>query len=175
MTYWLRGHLKPFWSKEDILSLNFDSITSTKDIPEFDDWISLGYYTDKLHLSAEYFPFNNNQTDTTKKIINWFSSEFSVINVGCNYHKMKTDTVLPNHSDKYLKYTNLFSCDITSVMRLIIFPFKWESGHYFEITGTPVVNWKAGDFIMWKGSTPHLAANFGISDRYTIQLTGQVK
>lgn len=175
MSYWVKGFLKPFWTKEDILSLDYESVVSSEDIPEFDEWTSLGYYSDILHLSNYYHPFSEYRTSTTNKLIDWFSSEFFVKNVGCSFHRMNTDTVLPNHSDKYLKYIKLFNCNINSIKRAIIFPFDWKSGHYFEINETPIVNWKAGDFILWKGSTPHLAANFGISDRYTIQLTGQVK
>jgi hypothetical protein len=36
-----------------------------------------------------------------------------------------------------------------------------------------IVNWRAGDFIMWQGDVPHAASNIGIEDRYTLQITGQ--
>ena len=176
MSCWLRGYLEPFWVKEDILSLSF--ITDTphaKHTAILDEWTRLGYYPDILHLSPQCHFSSELRTDTTNKIIDWFSSEFSVKNVGCTYHRMNTDTVLPNHSDHYTNYAKLFNCDVSSVKRAIVFPFDWESGHYFEINKTPIVNWKAGDFILWKGTTPHLAANLGISARYTIQLTGQCK
>ena len=49
---------------------------------------------------------------------------------------------------------------------------NWKSGHYFEVDGFPVFNWKAGDYCMWTHSVPHFAANIGIEDRYTLQITG---
>jgi hypothetical protein len=32
--------------------------------------------------------------------------------------------------------------------------------------------WHRGDFVWWQRDVPHLAANIGIEDRYTLQLTG---
>ncbi len=48
----------------------------------------------------------------------------------------------------------------------------WKSGHYFEIDNKPFVDWKAGDWVWWKGTVPHSASNIGVETRYTLQLTG---
>jgi hypothetical protein len=50
----------------------------------------------------------------------------------------------------------------------------WKPGHYLEIDGVGVVNWVAGDYFMWESNVPHAAANIGIEDRYTLQITGTV-
>jgi hypothetical protein len=54
----------------------------------------------------------------------------------------------------------------------VIFLEDWQSGHYFEIDGTPITAWSAGDVITWRYDVPHVAANVGMTDRYTLQITG---
>ena len=57
-------------------------------------------------------------------------------------------------------------------MRIIVFLEDWQSGHYLEINGEPIIEWSAGDWVGWNYDTPHLAANIGMTDRYTMQITG---
>ena len=41
-----------------------------------------------------------------------------------------------------------------------------------ECMGEPVVGWRAGQVVEWQYDTPHMAANIGLEDRYTLQITG---
>jgi hypothetical protein len=50
----------------------------------------------------------------------------------------------------------------------------WKPGHYFEVAGTPYVNWHSGDIVEWVYNVPHAAANIGLEDRYTLQITGHL-
>ncbi len=50
----------------------------------------------------------------------------------------------------------------------------WKPGHYLEVEGKPYVNWRAGDTVEWVYNTPHMAANVGLEDRYTLQITGHL-
>ena len=50
----------------------------------------------------------------------------------------------------------------------------WKSGHYLEVNSRPVVDWPAGQVVEWVYDTPHSAANIGLEDRYTLQITGHV-
>ena len=51
----------------------------------------------------------------------------------------------------------------------------WQSGHVFEIEKQPIVEWRAGDYVVWKNDTLHLAANVGKTSRYTLQITGVIE
>jgi len=66
---------------------------------------------------------------------------------------------------------NLWSRN-SRIWRYIFFVEDWKPGHIFEIDGTLFPNWKAGDWVAWRYDVPHMAANLGNEDRYTIQLTG---
>ena len=96
--------------------------------------------------------------------------------IGTSYYRMTTGTVLPTHSDLYVKYVDLYNLKGQEhrIRRAVVFLEDWKLGHYSEINGTGFVNWRAGDVLEWSYDTPHAAANIGIEDRYTLQITGWV-
>jgi hypothetical protein len=81
--------------------------------------------------------------------------------------------VLPTHSDTYARFREVYGiADPDSIWRAVIFLEPWASGHYFEIDGDPYTEWQAGDTVVWQNTVPHLAANVGMTMRYTLQITG---
>ena len=96
--------------------------------------------------------------------------------IGTSYYRMDTGTVLPEHSDLYARYIQLFNLQgqESTICRSIVFLEEWSSGHYSECAREPIVNWTAGDVIEWKYNTPHMAANLGLKPRYTLQITGHL-
>ena len=89
---------------------------------------------------------------------------------------MDTGTVMPNHSDRYVRYINLFNLQGREhlIRRALVFLEDWKSGHYLEAMDEPVVGWKAGQVTEWTYDTPHMAANIGLEPRYTLQITGHL-
>lgn len=96
--------------------------------------------------------------------------------VGCAYYRMTTGTVMPVHEDRYVRYVKLFNLEGQEhrIRRALVLLEDWKSGHYLEAMGQPVVNWSAGQVVEWTYNTPHMAANIGLEDRYTLQITGWV-
>ena len=135
-------------------------------------WKSQGYWPDRKHVGGYLCDMTKAQPDWNPKVINWFSETFDAINIGTSYFKMTTCSYLPKHIDTYDLYRKIFKCDLDSIIRLIIFLTDWKEGHISEIDGTPIYNYQAGDFIYWESTTPHMAGNMGIEDRYTLQITG---
>ena len=89
--------------------------------------------------------------------------------------KMLPGMILPTHTDKFSYYTKMHAVDNKDqIMRIIVFLEPWQPGHVSEVDGQPNTLWKAGDWISWFGQTPHMAANIGQTDRYTLQITGMV-
>jgi hypothetical protein len=89
---------------------------------------------------------------------------------------MSTGTVLPTHSDSYKKYIELFGLagQESTIRRAIVFLQDWAPGHYAEYMSRPMVHWIAGTIVEWTYDTPHMAANLGLTPRYTLQITGHV-
>ena len=170
---WHRGHIEPFWSKQSITSLDYERTGPSAD-QNFIKWKRQGYIDDAKHLSGELCDMQKPQPIWNTSLIDWFEKTYNVKDVGTAYFRMPVDTMLPVHSDSYMKYKNLFKCKTSDILRIIIFPIDWSSGHYFELDGTPIVSWHAGDYFLWQGNTPHMAANIGIKYRYSIQLTGHI-
>lgn len=96
--------------------------------------------------------------------------------IGTSYYRMSTGTILPTHSDLYVKYIKIHNLEGKEhrIRRAVIFLEDWKPGHYSEINGQGLVGWKAGTVLEWSYDTPHAAANIGIEDRYTLQITGWV-
>jgi hypothetical protein len=96
--------------------------------------------------------------------------------IGTSYYRMTTGTVLPTHSDLYVRYIKLHNLKGQEhrIRRAIIFLEDWKAGHYSEIAGHGMVNWEAGTALEWEYALPHAAANIGIEPRYTLQITGWV-
>jgi hypothetical protein len=53
-----------------------------------------------------------------------------------------------------------------------VFLEDWQPGHIFEIDGHPLTKYKSGTMVIWQYKTPHMAANLGLTNRYTLQITG---
>jgi len=92
--------------------------------------------------------------------------------VGVSLYKMAPGRILPGHIDTYKMYKKVLGIDHNRIFRIVVFLEDWQSGHYFEIDGCGKVNWKKGDYVYWKGDTEHMAANLGLTKRYTLQITG---
>ena len=109
-----------------------------------------------------------------------FSMSLSLYNININinsYKSIKRDSVfytrIPGyHRDTYKKYIELFGCDLSSIIRFVVFIEDWYPGHYLEVEHKPIVEWKCGDYVWWRGDVEHMAANIGKEFRFTLQITG---
>jgi len=96
--------------------------------------------------------------------------------IGTSYYRMMPGTILPTHSDLYVKYIKMFGLEGRehTIRRAVIFLEDWQPGHYAEYQDQPFVNWRAGEVVEWTYDTPHMAANMGPTPRYTLQITGHL-
>lgn len=167
---WGSGHIEPFW-EDEYKHLNYtkQAFNNPKDMIR---WRREGYaHSDDLFVGF-LCDMKHPQPIWNNLLIEWFEKYFNVTDVGTSYYRMTTGTILPVHSDTYIKYQELFSCEIKNIVRALVMPEDWQSGHYLEINGVLISDWSAGDFFWWNGDAPHMGANIGVNDRYTIQLTG---
>jgi hypothetical protein len=107
----------------------------------------------------------------------FFSSQFTWLeNIAYSDQKLEPGMILPWHTDTYAFFRkNKRIADINNIMRIIVFLEDWQSGHISEVGTTVNTKYKAGDWISWVGETPHIAANVGHTNRYTLQITGVAK
>ena len=83
---------------------------------------------------------------------------------------------MPVHRALYKRYIELFNLQgrETSIRRALLLLEDWKPGHYLEVDGKSYVNWRAGKTVEWYYDIPHMAANIGLEDRYSLQITGHL-
>jgi quercetin dioxygenase-like cupin family protein len=132
-----------------------------------DKWKSSGH---------NYEKYTGLMRDQSQELPDWcfnVAKEIQLKNFAITLYCMPPGTIMPEHSDMFVRYREVMNLKTTDdVGRTVVFLEDWKSGHYFEIDETPVVNWKSGDYVVWKNDVPHMAANLGKENRYTMQVTG---
>lgn len=167
---WHEGHIQPFWNDEHFeLRYKLEGFNSRKDITR---WQREGYTHPLSHYTGMMCDMRNPQPSYNELFTIWAEEEYNLKDIGTSYYRMGTGVILPNHRDTYKTYCKLFGVKVDECERIVVFLEDWSSGHYFEMEGTPIVNWKRGDYVWWRGDAEHMAANIGLAKRYTLQITG---
>ena len=170
---WGLDRMEPFWDNEYI---ELDYVQEKFNNP--DDlklWKDQGYVHPDSHYTGAMCDMRSLQPTWNDEIVSWFYKKYNVNDIGTSYYRMGTGVVLPMHGDIYTRYRKMFRCELHNIKRIVVFLEDWHSGHYFEIAGNPVTYWKAGDYVWWFGDVKHMAANIGLEDRYTLQITGHLR
>jgi hypothetical protein len=163
--HFLQGHVDPWW-KDEHVNLDYKYLPF-KPSTQVDIWIKQGF--SRLNLNGGLYDMSNPLPESSVH----FFSLFDWKNVGVSYYRMVTCDFLPLHKDDFATYRKKFNLTNPSIIRrAIVFLEDWKSGHYFEIEKTAIMNWKAGDWVMWQFDAKHAAGNLGESPRYTVQITG---
>jgi len=165
-----RYQLYPFWDTE---YKTLDYVTEPfNDTESMVLWTSQGYAN---KFTGAMCDMRSRQPTWNQRFLEIFAG-MGWQDIGTSYYRMSTGTVLPTHGDLYLKYVELFNLKGRehTIRRAIVLLEDWKPGHYLEIIGKPIIEYKAGTVIEWPSDTPHLAANIGLEDRYTLQITGHV-
>jgi hypothetical protein len=166
----IKYHIPMFWDDE------YKRLDYTNEL--FNDpasvelWTSQGYAN---QFTGDMCDMRGQQPSWNKTFIDIYT-EMGWKDIGTSYYRMSTGTILPVHSDLYVRYIDLFGLagQEHRIRRAVVFLEDWQSGHYFEGAEKPVVNWQAGDVVEWIYDLPHMAANVGLDPRYTLQITGWV-
>jgi hypothetical protein len=135
-------------------------------------WKSTGYHDRFVGAMCD---MRKEQPAWAQDIRDYFTNELNWKDIGTSFYRMSTGTVLPMHSDLYKRYIEIFELEgkEETVCRALVMLEDWQSGHILELGGKAIIDYKAGDMAMWRNSEPHMAANIGLTDRYTLQITGQ--
>lgn len=127
-------------------------------------------------------PFGGYMCDMRSKQPSWnqqfidFFASMGWKDIGTSYYRMDPGSSLPEHVDAYKRYIELFKLEgkEDTIRRAVVFLEPWKSGHYAECMETPYSGWIAGFCTEWSWDAPHIAANFGMTSRYTLQVTGHL-
>jgi len=99
---------------------------------------------------------------------------FNFDHISWSFYRMRTGVVLPEHTDTFNRFKELYDCKDKTIVRALIMLEDWRPGHYLDLAGLNLNTWSAGDYVVWEEHVSHTAANIGKQDRYTLQLTGLI-
>jgi len=165
-------HIDPVWKEPGKWHyMNLPTVHKPFNDPvSIAEWKALGY-THKL-FTGEIYDMSNPEPpwmQFVRKELPWKHFSWSI-------HVMEPGRVLPEHGDIYITFKKVYGIkDTSDVHRALIFMEDWQSGHVFEVNKEPVLNYQAGDYVVWKNDTLHLAANVGKTPRYSLQITGVIE
>jgi hypothetical protein len=161
----LFGKIKVSWTKQDLLEINFVNDVH-KDINLNNLYINAGHSIQNMNIGLcqqhRDFPAWALQV----------KDHFNLNNVTVALHKISPGNYLPIHADLYGNYKRIYNITNENICRVIVFLEDWQPGHMLDINNTIYNSWQAGDYFGWINDTPHAAYNFGLKDRYTLQITG---
>lgn len=164
------ANIECFWDDEyKHLDYSVENFNNPTDI---DYWIKSGY---RCNFTGAMCDMRKSQPSWNQKFIDYFSG-MQWKDISTSYYRMDTCTILPVHKDIYKRYVELYQLkgNEHKIRRAIVFLEDWKSGHYLELQGKPIVEWKKGFTVIWAYDAPHMAANIGLNPRYTLQITGHV-
>jgi hypothetical protein len=171
MTYKPRKYqLYKFWDDE-FKTLNYVK-EPFNDPDSVELWLSQGY---QPKVCGELCDMRHQLPSWAPKFIDMYRAQ-GWQDIGLAFYRMPTGTVMPVHRDVYKRYIEIFNLQgrETSIRRALVLLEDWKPGHYLEVDGVPYVDWKAGQTSEWVYDAPHMAANIGLEDRYTLQITGHL-
>ena len=160
---WRQGKVTVCWD-DSYQSLPFER----EPIQEYEirKWRSMGYTHDTF--SGKMYSSRNPMPEWVYDV----ASDIGIENPGFVIYKMSTLEIMPEHVDHYETYQKVFGVSRDKIYRAVVFLEDWQPGHYSQMTDTGIVNWQAGDYVIWDSDTPHAAAHIGTKPRYTLQITG---
>ena len=137
-----------------------------------EQWLAQGYAN---QFCGELADMRHQLPLWTQQFVNLYEAK-GWQDVGIAFYRMRTGTVMPVHSDLYKRYVERFELQgkETSIRRALMLLEDWKPGHYLEVNGRGYVHWAAGFTVEWSYDTPHMAANIGLQDRYSLQITGHI-
>jgi hypothetical protein len=164
------ANIEPFWDNE-YKHLDY-SVESFNNPLDTERWLKQGYRCD---FTGAMCDMRRPQPSWNHQFIKYFQN-LGWRDIGTSYYRMDTGTILPVHQDTYKKYVELFDLQDRphTIRRAIVFLEDWASGHYLELDNIPVTGWRKGFTVIWAYDRPHMAANIGLTPRYTLQITGHV-
>jgi len=164
------ANIECFWDDE-YLHLDYEVETFNNPL-DTNRWLAQGY---RGNFTGAMCDMRKTQPSWNDKFIRHFET-LGWQDVSTSYYRMDTGTILPTHQDTYKRYVELFKLEGQEhrIRRAIVFLEDWASGHYLELKGVPVTAWKRGFTVIWAYDAPHMAANIGLTPRYTLQITGHV-
>ncbi len=140
------------------------------DIQYYRQYTAAGHLPGTLFVDKYHLEDNMPELEPVKDFFSFLSK------VSYCVHRLKPGHYIPTHRDYYAYYAKHYNISsIEIIQRYIVFLENSQDGHLLIINNNPIVNYEAGQVAGWSGTVPHSALNFGLTNRYTLQVTGIIE
>lgn len=80
--------------------------------------------------------------------------------------------VVPLHRDTFYQINQRYPGRKDLKVRANLYLEDWKLGHFIQYNDKISTHWHAGQGFLWDSSVLHLSANAGMSNKYTMQISG---
>lgn len=170
------------WSKNDLLTLDWEATYMTDEIPEDSSWDTFATKNKKA-LEAMYkqwgVPKEGSlhymciRPELTKGLTS-VVEPYTHMKFNYNFLKLTPGCSLMWHFDTYatfVKFNSISEEQADNICRTVTMMSDWDRGQVLQVGDEVYTHWQAGDTYTWKGDTWHGMANFGPSECIVSQIT----
>ena len=111
--------------------------------------------------------FDNSEIDFTN-----LGNQLGIEAITVSIIKQPPGMTNPMHRDTFYQINKKFPNEERTKVRANLQLLDWKAGHFLQFDDTVVTHWKANTGYMWDSAVLHLAANAGLEDRYSLQVSG---
>lgn len=134
-------------------------------------------------IHDEYGGFPKSYTFHNTKIrqVWWDDTQIDYINIGQQLG-MEVVTVssilqppgcvIPLHRDTFYQIIQRYPNRTELKVRANVYLEDWQVGHFIQYDDQISTHWKQGQGWLWDSSVLHLGANAGMTNKYTLQISG---
>jgi hypothetical protein len=80
--------------------------------------------------------------------------------------------VIPLHRDTFFQINKRYPDRTELKVRANVHLEDWQLGHFLQYDDVVHTHWKSGDGFLWDSSVVHLGANAGMTNKFTLQISG---
>lgn len=181
------SHINDDWS-----SVIRECVQCEKDHPDyrwsvvlddtFEEWNSMGEQMKEaysVNKAYGYTPGNTVAWKTTcgnpKLNMSWeqrVMDQLPLIHPVSTPTLQNTGNIIPWHKDRHFYFKQTHPEDQEYVVRFLVFPQNWQTGHLLQVGNSILSHWIAGDVVLWHPDRMHLSVNVGMNDKWTCNITG---
>lgn len=164
----LIGNIPVTWDINYIQELSYNDVSYREKVTDYVvDKADLDRYGNNGWIVGVARDFDQTHFDDVLKKLPWVKDPLIQVN------RVLPGITLPYHTDDVAYHRDKL-INKNDVIRIIVFLEDWKSGQHFEVNFNNIETWKAGDWVAFKPTIPHLSVNSGHHNRYALQITGRL-
>ena len=151
-------------------------------VDDVDSWDQIGdeYVASMKHFKCWGYTSQNTQSWETTAVqpqlhMDWEQAvidSLPLTNAISRPTLQKPGNIMPWHDDKFYNFKRSYPEHADFIVRFLVFINDWTPGQFLQAGNSVIMNWQAGDTVLWAPHRMHLAVNAGYANKWTTNVTG---